>query len=297
MHKTYDIAVIFIIIDEIVKKLKNEAFISKSGRGRKPNLTESELLTIAVIGHLEQIQSLKRLHRLIQSLGFENFFNDIPSYEQFTIAMRNINYLLMHVLNFFSFTSKSNDSRTKIIDSTPLPITKYTFKYIKWANNTSSLSKCLDEWYQGYKLHMVTNEEMEIVSHTFTTASVHDSNMLNKKGLLSNVSGDLVGDKGYIGEEKKNNLAAERINLFTPLRENMDQSKSTFTPQHKRTRKLIETVFGKVKDHFSLAYKFARNVDGFFSWVRAGLLAYSFSILFENEERLAIFLERLLGKC
>lgn len=297
MNTSYDVEVIFFIIDELVKKLKKEGFVPISGRGRKPDLTIAELLTIAVICHLEQIQSLKRLHRFIQSANCAGYFTNIPCYSQFTAAMRKINFLLMHVLNFFALISGANNEQSKIIDSSPLPITTYPFKYIKWTNNTSSLSKCLDEWYQGFKLHMVVNEDKEIVSHSLTTASVHDSKMLHKAGLLKNVDGDLIGDKGYIGELRKRQLKAKGINLFTPLRDNMDQSKSDYTPTHKRIRKLVETTFGKMKDHFILAYKFARNVDGFFSWVRGGLLAYSFSLLFENSEKLDNFIKALILQC
>lgn len=297
MNTSYDVVVIFFIMDEIVKKLKKEGFLPISGRGRKSKLTTSELLTIGVICHLEQVQSLKRLHRLIKSPLFGGCFNEVPCYEQFTTAMRNINNILSPVINFFALINGSMDGETNIIDSTPLPITTYPFKYIKWAGNKSSLSKCLDEWYQGFKLHLVVNKDMEIVSHRLTTAGVHDSNMLDKKGLLSNVSGDLIGDKGYIGEKRKNDLALLGINLFTPLRDNMDQSKNTFKPEHKKTRKLVETSFGKMKDHFCLVYRFARNVDGFFSWVKSTLLAYSISILLENTEKMGNFLKALSCQC
>jgi hypothetical protein len=286
MNENYDIVVIFVIIDEIVKKLKNENFLPTSQQGRKSKLTISELVTISVIGHLEQIQSLKRLHRLINSNEFKSYFNDAPCYAQFASAMRKISYLLDHVMSFFAQFNEAMDEKISIIDSTSLPITKYPFKYIKWANNTSSLSKSLDEWYQGYKLHLVINTKMEIIGQHITTASVHDVKMLDSDKIIKGIKGDLIGDKGYISEPKKQKLATNDINLITPLRENMDQSKNIYTSEHKRIRKLIETANGKLKDHFCLLYRFARNIDGFFSWVKSTVLAYSFSILFENEAKL-----------
>lgn len=294
MNENYDIVVIFVIIDEIVKKLKKEHFLNVSGQGRKSKLTVSELITIAIIGHLEQVQSLKRLHRLIGCVLFKSYFNEIPSYQQFCISMRNLDLVINHVIVLFAQLNGSLNKKKNIIDGTPLPITKYPFKYIKWTNNTSSLSKCLGEWYQGFKLHLLINTDMEIINQQIKTASVHDVNLLDSDNFLERVEGELIGDKGYISEAKKKELfETKNINLITPLRENMDQSKNIYTKAHKNMRKRIETVNGVLKDHFCLLYKFARNVDGFFSWVKSTLLAYSFSILCENSDKLANFLKAL----
>src|SRR5690242_991094 len=87
MKKTYDIVVIFYIIDEIVKKLKEEGSLYKNGLGRPSKLSLSELLTIAIVGHLEQIASQKRLYCRIQSDEFKDLFPNMPTYGQFNKGM------------------------------------------------------------------------------------------------------------------------------------------------------------------------------------------------------------------
>lgn len=293
MKKSYDIVVIFYIIDEIVKKLEKESFITKKSQGRKSVLTLSEFLTISVIGHFEQIASIKKLYYCMKSIEFKSCFPKMPVYSQFTRGITSTYQYLNHVIDAFIFLTRAKKDNLFIIDSTPLPITNHAFKFIKWHDNTATLSKCLDAWYQGYKLHLVINSKKEIVNLRITTASVHDSNMLDSKKFLKGIHGNLIGDKGYINEAKRKNLESKGLFLITPLRKNMDQSKSLYDQNFKQKRKLIETLFGLLKDHYCLLYRFARNIQTFFAWIYTTLLSYFFKFLFENSDKLMNFLNAL----
>ena len=53
-------------------------------------------------------------------------------------------------------------------------------------------------FYQGFKLHIIVDQEQEIVSVSTTKANVHDVQLLKNPVFIKHVNGLLVGDKGYI---------------------------------------------------------------------------------------------------
>ena len=69
----------------------------------------------------------------------------------------------------------------------------------------------------------------------------------------------LIGDKGYISKEKKENLAKKKINLIAPYKKNMKNKKTkkkmTNTEKNKkklRKRYVIEHVNQKIKKYVRL---------------------------------------------
>ena len=87
--------------------------------------------------------------------------------------------------------------------------------------------------------------------------------------------GILIGDKGYISAQKKNELAKQGLILITKPRKNMPHPPATFMDVALlKGRQRIEIVFGSLKHHFSIINRYARSLLGYFSQAVAALLAY-----------------------
>ena len=72
-------------------------------------------------------------------------------------------------------------------------------------------------WFFGFKLHLVFNNDNEIVALKLTPGNVHDTTPV--PALTRELTGKLFGDKGYIGRELAEDLL--RLTLFTRIRKNM----------------------------------------------------------------------------
>ena len=63
-------------------------------------------------------------------------------------------------------------------------------------------------WFFGFKLHLVFNNDNEIVALKLTPGNVHDTTPV--PALTRELTGKLFGDKGYISWRKTCCVAASR---------------------------------------------------------------------------------------
>ena len=74
-------------------------------------------------------------------------------------------------------------------------------------------------WFFGFKLHLVFNNDNEIVALKLTPGNVHDTKPV--PALNRDLIGKLFGDKGYIGQKLAEDLLRRGLTLFTRVRRNM----------------------------------------------------------------------------
>jgi len=219
---------IYYIIDEVVKNiLKNE---TKKGRkskltmseARKSKLTMSEAITLLIEGHRQNLITDKQLYRLMTS-ELRNCFRKIPSYAQFTRMIRKALPYLDLIIKIITRINARSKQDIYIVDSTSLPVNGYNRKNVKWAGGTAGKGKNMHGFYQGFKLHIIINQNREVVSAATTTANVHDVELLKYDFFIKHIKGILVGDKGYIASlHHRMCLRKKGIQLIAKQRNNMD---------------------------------------------------------------------------
>lgn len=277
-----NIVEIYCIVDEVVKKI-DEKFCKKEMRGRKNMLNKSELITIALIGHFESIPTDKLLYEKINS-AFQSYFRNIPCYEQFTRGIRSISKYLDPLLEVLCQMNMNPEKDFYIIDSTALPVNGYNKnECAKWACDEAKLGKNIFGYYHGFKLHIIINCNMEIVSFLVTTANVHDVKALSINSFIGKISGILVGDKGYIANKKIiQQLKKQNLELIFKQRKNMDPYLNEFYHPQLRKRQIIEGVFSYLKNRLNALHKFARSTESFLVHVKAALAAFMLRHVKEN---------------
>ena len=78
---------------------------------------------------------------------------------------------------------------------------------------------------------------------------------------LSAIQGMLLGDKGFICPILKEDLARQGIDLHTPLRSNMKDSRPhSFMRRAARARRLVETVISQLCERFEIERNRARDL-------------------------------------
>lgn len=261
---------VYYIIDEIVKHgIQN---ISKKGRGSK--LIMSEIITILIEGHKRHYLTEKQLYLLM--IGeLRTCFKQIPCYVQFTRAIRKTMPYLDLILEVFTQINAEKIQQFCIVDSTALPVAGYNKDDVKWAFDSAGKGKNMHGFYQGFKLHIIINQDREIVSITTTKANVHDIQLLKDCVFIRHIKGILIGDKGYIASPKhKNFLVKNGITLVAKQRENMDPYLNEYYKPLLKKRRRIESIFSYLKTRAALIFPFLRSSESFLVQVKAAVITY-----------------------
>src|SRR3954452_19345952 len=128
-------------------------------------------------------------------------------------------------------------------------------------------------WFFGFKLHLVFNNDNEIVALKLTPGNVHDTTAV--PALTRDLIGKLFGDKGYIGQKLAQDLLRRGLTLFTRVRRNM---KSLPMSLHDKAllnaRNMAETIIGHIKEFSSLNVFKHRSVINAFVHIIAAITAY-----------------------
>ncbi len=271
---------IYCAIDNLTSFIDQEMKISKVGRKKK--LSRSDLLTIAVIKQKLGISTNKQLYLLIKNY-MQKEFPQMPSYQQFCVGLES-NFWHLSIMNsILSQINKQKHSEFYVIDSTPLPLCSvgYRFRSLLGKGFASS-GKNMNGWYFGFKLHLIINKNMDIVSFKFTNGSTSDIAALDEK-MVKGIAGYLIGDKGYLGLQKAKTLKKCNITLITKGRKNMKKlpiSKQIL--RMLRRRQIVETSFSILKDCLQIINKKARSITSFFSQALAAIFTYTL----DNNNRL-----------
>lgn len=266
----------YCLIDNLTSIIDKKLGITKVGRKKK--LSRSELLTIAVIKQKLCMDTNKQLYYLIKN-HFKNLFSSMPSYQQFCKGLES-NFLYLTIINQILVNlNKQKKARFYIIDSTSLPLCTFAYRYrSKMGKGLARTSKNMNGWYYGFKLHLIINQNMDIVSFKFTAASRSDIAALDEE-MVKGIAGYLIGDKGYIGKTKRKKLSQHGITLITKNRKNMIQPPITSKILRMLTcRQRVETVFSTLKERFKIINKKARSITSFFSNMLSSILTYNLNL-------------------
>ena len=102
--------------------------------------------------------------------------------------------------------------------------------------------------FQG---HSMTDARGVPVAMTMTAANIDER--ISTYDLLHNIDGLLIGDKSYIKPSLKSDYHSYGIDLQTPLRKNMiDSRPKWFVRQLMKIRRRIATVTGQLVDYFEI---------------------------------------------
>jgi transposase len=103
-------------------------------------------------------------------------------------------------------------------------------------------------WFYGFKLHLVVNDQGEILAFCLTPGNVDDRHPVPK--LASGLVGKIFGDKGYLSQPLAQQLlVTQGLQLITKLRKKMHNRLLDWSDKLLlRKRALIETSTDQLKN-------------------------------------------------
>jgi len=181
---------------------------------------------------------------------------------------------------FIFYNCLGRQTGTYYVDSTKMEVCDnhriYQHKVFK---GLAARGKTSTGWFYGLKLHLIINEQGELMGFCFTAGNVSDNNTEVMNQLCKPISegGKLFAAAGYVSKNLFEMLYAQGLHLFTKIRKNMKNQLIAIEDKWLlKKRSLVETVIDLLKNWMDLWHTRHRSIDNGFNNMLACLAAYNF---------------------
>lgn len=248
---------LFLWVCEVYDKHPMLKYQRWSNNSTEPLLTDQELITLYLFGHLQGHFQEKAIHRYVQA-HWGAWFPHLPSYQAFNHRLNLLAEVwpvllaeLWHELAWPA-TGRGGD---QLLDSLPIMLAvRGRSCQAKVARDQADQGYCESKqlYYHGLKLHLLGAKQYRQrpvpLSLCLTEASRHDLPVL-KEQVLWPCSGTLFGDKAYRDQATRQALADYGTSLCTP--DKKDKGQKVYKVGHSglwsrfvsRMRQPIESFF------------------------------------------------------
>ena len=241
-------------------------------RQRARSLTISEIMTILIAFHQSHYRDFKAYYREQVSKNWHKEFPGLVSYTRFVEYIPSV---VIPLIGYLRTRCLGRCSGISFIDSTSLDVClNQRIHAHKVFAGLAGRGKTSTGWFYGFKLHLVVNDQGEILRFCLTPGNIDDRKPVPH--LAKNLFGKLFGDKGYISQPLAQSLREMfDLQLITKLRRNMKNQLMTWSDRILlRRRAIIETIIDQLKNISQIEHSRHRSVTNFFVNVLCGLIAY-----------------------
>ena len=233
-------------------------------------MSPSEIITLLLVLHSSGFKHLKSFYHGFAEPLLRGYFPGLPCYEHFVALQKSAFVPLV----FFLLSHLGTRTGLYYIDSTALPVCdNHRINRHKVFAGLAQRGKTSMGWFFGFKLHLVFNNDHEIVALKLTPGNVHDTTPV--PALTRDLTGKLFGDKGYIGQKLAEDLLRRGLTLFTRVRKNMKALPISLEDKALlKARNMAETIIGHIKEFSSLNLSKHRSVINAFVHIIAAITAY-----------------------
>jgi hypothetical protein len=233
----------------------------------KPKLPDTHIISLALLQEALSIDSERWLWSKLQA-DYGQQFPNLPDLSRYNRRRRRLAGWIHRLAQLWS-TQLTPCEDTYMVDSIPIPVAhiarEHSTAVCREQFHTApdkGYSAVLEQYYIGYKLHLVVSLNGIYQSMDLTKASVHDVHFLKdikQSGLTDCL---LLADKGYLSSKQQIDLFYHAgIELQTPMRRNQ-QGYRPWPTVFKTARRRIETVFSQLCGQMMLKRNYAKTFDG-----------------------------------
>jgi hypothetical protein len=195
-----------------------------SNNTTEPRLTDQEVITIYLFGHLQERFKLKDIHHYMQQ-HWSAWFPHLPIDQAFNRRLNLLEevwpVLLGELMARMEMPAVAFET-DQMLDSLPIMLAvRGRSTNAKVARDQADKGYCESKklWYHGVKLHLLGAKQYRRLpvplSLCLTEASRHDLPIL-KEEVFVPLPGTLFGDKAYLDQATKQALAAQGTTICTP---------------------------------------------------------------------------------
>jgi uncharacterized protein YfbU (UPF0304 family) len=282
------ITVAYIIIDDIYQEV-TPTYIKERRNIKDSMLSDSEIITIGIVGELLTIDSEKAWHSFC-SKNLRDLFPNMCSRTRFNRTRRHLDKVIELIRDEITKRLGFSDNPHRVVDSMPIPVCHFgRAKFYRSLREHASYGYCASkkETYYGFKLHFMITLEGYITDFTVTAANIDDREAL--WDLVSKYhSLTILGDKGYLNKDFATDLKLEKNIDLVPIKRNnsKDQYSKPFRQLIFRLRRMIETVGSQLSCQLNIQKVLAKSKLGFTARIKTKILAHN----------LCCFVNKALGR-
>lgn len=255
-------------------------------RGPQPSLTDSEVLTMEIVGEFLSLDEDRAIYDYFQR-HWADWFPAIRQVHRTTFARQAANlWKVKEQLWQYLLSQIDYDPYVSLVDSFPVPVCRFARAYrcrvfrAEAAYGYDELSK---QTFYGFRAHVRVCWPGVIVGVELTAANIHDLNAL--QDLTDQLGGWLLADRNYWSPVRCEMLAEQNLSLLTPYKSSK-REKHTWPLWLVQARRRIETVFSQLVGRFQAKTVWARDLWHLQSrWLRK-ILAHTFAVFLAQREAL-----------
>ena len=261
--------------------------------GFSPGLSDSECLTIELVGHYLGYSTQKQLYEQMHDRWAPWFpaFNDRVAFVRQCANLWHVKaWMHHHIVQLLA----GHQARLQVIDTVPVPICKVARRFqrrifrkqsvLDFPEPTKGYCAAKDEEYFGFKGGLRITDYGLIVHAPLLQAYGHDS--MCRVDLLAGIQTptQVIGDSAFLDLERQQELKEkQQIHLLTPLKSNMQpiEQRTPFVAPRwaRRLRRLIETVYAQLVERFHIQTMKVRDAWHLQNQWTTKILAHSVCVL------------------
>ena len=241
----------------------------------KTRMALSEIMTILIMYHLSGYRTFKWYYTKYVMVYQKKNYPDLVSYNRFVEIME---YSLVPLVLYIVRARFVKCSGIYFVDSTPIKVCdNHRIRTNHVFSEYAKMGKSSMGWFYGFKLHLIINEQGEILSFCLTSGNVDDRNEAVMDSLTKEIFGKLFADRGYISQKLFENLLKKDITLITRAKKNMKNKLMDYYDRLMlRKRTVIESVNDFLKNICNIEHSRHRSITNFLVNLVSALAAYSF---------------------
>ena len=245
-------------------------------RERPIGMALSEIMTLLILFHQVVYRHFKAFYLEHVCVFLRSEFPHLPSYNRFIEWIpRCLLPLTVYLVSCFG-----DCSGVSFCDSTKIQVChNRRISRHKTFEGMAARGKTSVDWFFGFKLHLLFNDQGEILWIRLTRGNVDDRQGLEE--MLDCEDCDLFGkifaDKGYISQALFEKLLREKnIALITGLKKNMHTKKPILAEDSLflRKRSIVESIIDQLKNISHIEHSRHRSPQNFLVNLMCGLIAY-----------------------
>jgi hypothetical protein len=272
------ITAIYFVVDEWYLTEGYKHLIGKVGR--KPEFTDSELMTFMILKEFLQFRSERKFLGFMHG-NYLEMFPDIVDQSQFNRRSRALHLILDKLRCYFAEELGVQLASLYIVDTQPVPVVGYkrskkNSDFWGSAEYGYCVSKKLKYW--GYKFVALVTADGIPVAFELVPANADERDAAEEVLHVANPGSVVLGDKGFIDEERQKDWEDRYgIYVYTFKRKNQHKQNPPVVQQLlKKNRSQIETTFSSLDRVEGLEDQGAKTVLGLVTRTIAKVTAYTF---------------------
>ena len=275
------IVAVFCLIDDRIKDLRVRQ------RGPSPEISDSEVLTIEIVGEFLGLDTDKDIHLFFRRY-YAEWFPALGAVHRTTFARQAANLWKVKERLWQEFLARAphHDPTFALIDSMPLPACLFARAYrCKRFRGEAAFGKdtLLRQTFYGFRMHVRVCWPGVITGFSVAPANAHDELSVVPE-LVEPTRGVAVGDRNYWSPEVKEELARGMgVELLAPYRSKKRDPAPKRSAYLSRLRYRIDTVFSQLTGRYSIKRVWAKDPWHLASRLLRKVLSHTIAFLLNHQ--------------